>query len=155
MRPREGHDVHIVRGVVDIEPRAEVRWLRDNYDNAIAILTFAEPSEHLRIASEVDVDLYYDDPIEWRIAPSASSFPFQYPPEEQLELIVYRLPSYLYDATALLQWLHDLYRPGQLIGTLDLLNHLNTHIHRSFKYISREALGVQSPNDTLRLGSGT
>ena len=36
MRPREGHDVHIVRGTVDITPKAEVRWLRDNYDNAIA-----------------------------------------------------------------------------------------------------------------------
>ena len=45
MRPREGHDVHIVRGSVDIEPKAEVRWLRDNYDNAITILTFAEPSD--------------------------------------------------------------------------------------------------------------
>jgi len=29
MRPREGHDVHIVRGSIDIEPNAEVRWLRD------------------------------------------------------------------------------------------------------------------------------
>ncbi|KJC47818.1 transglutaminase family protein [Bradyrhizobium sp. LTSP857] len=155
MRPREGHDVHIVRGSVDIEPNAEVRWLRDNYDNAIAVLTFLESSDKLKIASEVDVDLYYDDPIEWRIAPFASSFPFQYPPEEQIELMVYRLPSYLYDATALLGWLHDLYKPGQLIGTLDLLNNLNTHIYQSFKYISRETLGVQSPNETLRLGSGT
>lgn len=155
MRPREGHDVHIVRGSVDIEPNAEVRWLRDNYDNAIAVVTFLELSDTLRIASEVDVDLYHDDPIEWRIAPFASSFPFQYPPEEQLELTVYRLPSYLYDATALLEWLRDLYKPGQLIGTLDLLNNLNTHIYRSFKYVSREALGVQSPNETLRLGSGT
>ena len=85
MRPREGHDVHIVRGAVDIEPKAEVRWLRDNYDNAIAILTFAEPSDTLRVASEVDVDLHYDNPIEWRIAPFARSFPFQYPPEEQID----------------------------------------------------------------------
>ena len=64
MRPREGHDVHIVRGSIDIEPNAEVRWLRDNYDNAIAVVTFLELSDTLRIASEVDVDLYYDDFIE-------------------------------------------------------------------------------------------
>ena len=49
MRPREGHDVHIVRGTVDIEPKANVRWLRDIYDNAIAILTFAEPSSMLPV----------------------------------------------------------------------------------------------------------
>jgi hypothetical protein len=65
-----------VRGAVNIEPKAEVRWLRDIYDNAIAILTFAEPSDKLSVGSEVDVDLYYDDPIEWRIAPFARFSPF-------------------------------------------------------------------------------
>jgi transglutaminase-like putative cysteine protease len=155
MRPREGHDVHIVRGAIDIAPKAQVRWLRDIYDNAIAIVTFEEASDTLRIASEVDVDLYYDDPIEWRIAPYARSFPFQYSPEEHIDLMVYRLPSYPYDGTTLLTWLRELYGPGQVIDTFDLLNNLNTHIYRSFKYDSRDAFGVQLPNDTLRLGSGT
>jgi transglutaminase-like putative cysteine protease len=155
MRPREGHDVHIVRGAVNIEPTAEVRWLRDIYDNAIAVLTFSEPSDKLIVASEVDVDLYYDDPIEWRIAQFARSFPFQYPPEEHIDLMVYRLPSYPYDDTNLLGWLSDLYGPGQLVDTLDLLNNLNTHIYRSFKYDSRDAQGVQLPNETLMRGSGT
>jgi transglutaminase-like putative cysteine protease len=155
MRPREGHDVHIVRGAVNIEPKAEVRWLRDIYDNAIAILTFAEPSDKLSVGSEVDVDLYYDDPIEWRIASFARSFPFQYPPEEHVDLMVYRLPSYPYDDTTLLGWLRDLYGPGQLVDTLDLLNNLNTHIYRSFKYDSRDAQGVQLPNETLMRSSGT
>jgi transglutaminase-like putative cysteine protease len=155
MRPREGHDVHIARGAVDIVPKATVRWLRDIYDNAIAIVTFAEPSDTLRIASEVDVDLYHDDPIEWRIAPYAHSFPFQYEPAEHIDLMIYRLPSYPYDGTTLLTWLRELYSPGQVIDTFDLLNQLNTHIYRSFKYDSRDAFGVQLPNDTLRLGSGT
>jgi len=155
MRPREGHDVHIVRGAVDIAPKATVRWLRDIYDNAIAIVAFEEASETLRIASEVDVDLYYDDPIEWVIAPYARSFPFQYEPTEHIDLMIYRLPSYPYDGTTLLTWLRELYGPGQVIDTFDLLNNLNTHIYRSFKYDSRDAFGVQLPNDTLKLGSGT
>jgi transglutaminase-like putative cysteine protease len=155
MRPREGHDVHIVRGAVDIAPKATVRWLRDIYDNAIAMVAFEEASDTLRIASEVDVDLYYDDPIEWRIAPYARSFPFQYEPAEHIDLMIYRLPSYPYDGTTLLTWLRELYGPGQVIDTFDLLNNLNTHIYRSFKYDSRDAFGVQLPNDTLRLGSGT
>ena len=37
MRPREGHDVHIVRGRLDVEPAASVRWLRDIYSNSIAL----------------------------------------------------------------------------------------------------------------------
>ena len=39
MRPREGHDAHIARARVSVEPKAEVTWLRDAYDNSIAILT--------------------------------------------------------------------------------------------------------------------
>jgi Bacterial transglutaminase-like N-terminal region len=141
MRPREGHDVHIVRGAVDIAPKATVRWLRDIYDNAIAIVAFEEASDTLRIASEVDVDLYCDDPVEWRIAPYARSFPFQYEPAEHIDLMIYRLPSYPYDGTTLLTWLRELYGPGQVIDTFDLLNNLNTHIYRSFKYDSRDAFG--------------
>ena len=155
MRPREGHDVHIVGARVQIEPKAEVRWLRDIYDNSIAILTFEGASDKLSIASEVDVDLYYDTLNEWTIEPFARSFPFQYAPEEHVDLMTYRLPSYPYDGPTLLAWLRDLYEPGQVINTFDLLNNLNTHIYRSFKYDSRDALGVQLPNQTLALGSGT
>jgi transglutaminase-like putative cysteine protease len=115
MRPREGHDVHIVQGRLDVEPTATVRWLRDIYSNSIAILTFTEPSR----------------------------------------LIHYRLPSYPYDGPTLQHWLRDLYRPGQVVGTLELLERLNTHIHQSFAYAHRDDAGVQIPCDTLKRRSGS
>jgi transglutaminase-like putative cysteine protease len=155
LRPREGHDVHIVRGRLDVEPTATVRWLRDIYDNSIAILDFAEPSAKLSILGEVDVDLHDDNPIECLIDPNARLFPFQYAPEEQLELVVYRLPSYPYDGARVQEWLGELCRPGQVVGTLDLLETLNTHIYRSFKYAHREEAGVQLPCDTLARRSGS
>jgi Bacterial transglutaminase-like N-terminal region/Transglutaminase-like superfamily len=155
MRPREGHDAHIARARVKVEPRAEVSWLRDTYDNSIAILTFQAASDKLSVESEVDVDPYYDSLNEWPISPHARSFPFQYPPEEHIDLMVYRLPSYPYDGPMLHGWLQDLYQPGQVVNTLDLLSNLNSHIYRSFKYDSREAHGVQLPNETLTRGSGT
>ena len=155
LRPREGHDVHIARSRLDVEPSAAVRWLRDIYGNSVAVLAFAEPSQKLGISSEVDVDLYDDNPIECLIEPNARFFPFQYAPEEQVELILYRLPSYPYDGPSLQEWLHDLYRPGQVIGTLDLLGKLNTHIYQSLEYAHREEPGVQLPHETLRRGSGS
>jgi transglutaminase-like putative cysteine protease len=155
LRPREGHDLHIARSRLDVEPEAAVRWLRDIYGNSIAILTFTEPSQKLSVLSEVDVDLYYDNPIECLIEPTARSFPFQYAPEEQVELIPYRLPSYPYDGPMLQEWLQNLYRPGQVIGTFDLLGNLNTHIYRSFEYAHREEPGVQLPHETLARGSGS
>jgi transglutaminase-like putative cysteine protease len=155
MRPREGHDVHIVRGRLDVEPAATVRWLRDIYGNSIAVLTFTEPSRRLRVLGEVDVDLRDDSDIECLIDPNASSFPFQYSPEEQIELIQYRLPSYPYDGPTLQHWLRDLYQPGQLVGTFELLERLNTHIYRSFVYGHRDDAGVQIPCDTLKRRSGS
>jgi transglutaminase-like putative cysteine protease len=129
--------------------------LRDTYDNSIAILFFEELSDKLTISSEVDVDLYYDNPVEWPIALFARNFPFQYPPEEHIDLMAYRLPSYPYDGPMLLNWLRALYEPGQVIGTFDLLDRLNTHIFKSLKYVHREETGVQLPNETLQRGSGS
>ncbi len=155
MRPREGHDVWIERGRIEIEPEATVRWLRDIYGNSVAVITFAEPSPTLRILSECDVNLYDDNPIECLIDAGARSFPFQYASVEQVELVPYRLPSYPYDGPALQTWLRDLYSPGQVIETFDLLNRLNTRIFESLRYAERHDPGVQLPHETLALGSGS
>ena len=87
--------------------------------------------------------------------PGARSFPFQYAPNEQVELVPYRLPSYPYDGPALQQWLRGSLPPGQLIDTFELLNELNTHIYESLRYAPRDDPGVQLPHETLALGSGS
>ncbi len=155
LRPREGHDVHIESSRLEIEPEADVRWLRDIYGNSIAILIFAEPARKLSLFSEIDVDLYDDNPIDCLIEPSSRSYPFQYDANEQVELIPYRLPSYPYDSPVVQNWLFDLYSPGQLINTFELLNKLNTRIYEAFKYSRREDPGVQLPCQTLALGTGS
>jgi transglutaminase-like putative cysteine protease len=155
MRPREGHDVRIASARIEIEPTASVRWLRDIEGNSVAILTFVEPAQRLRLLAEVNVDLSDDNPIECLIDPGARSFPFQYPPQEQVELVPYRLPSYPYDGSALHDWLRALYCPGQVIGTFELLNRLNTHIYEALRYTARDDPGVQLPQETLARGSGS
>lgn len=155
MRPREGHDLRIVSGKLEVEPNGSVRWLRDIYGNSIALITFAEPGRKLRVYGEVDVDLPDNGTVECQIDPAAKEFPFQYAPEEQIELIHYRIPSYPYEGARLQKWLHDVYRPGQMIGTFDLLEKLNHHIHASLKYAHREEYGVQLPCDTIARGSGS
>jgi transglutaminase-like putative cysteine protease len=155
MRPREGHDVHIVSSRLDVEPAPTTRWVRDIYGNSIVLLTFAEASQNLSILGEVEVDLDDDNPIECLIDPDARLFPFQYAPEEQVELVHYRLPSYPYEGQRLRHWLSELYRPGQTIGTFELLENLNTKIYRTFAYKHRDDPGVQLPCDTLTNSSGS
>lgn len=155
MRPREGHEVQIAGGRFKIEPAADVRWLRDIYDNAVAVINFTEPGRKLSVFSEVDVDLREEQSAECLIEPGARSFPFQYGPEEQVVLVPYRLPSYPHDGPALQQWLLELYRPGQLIDTFELLNNLNTRIYTSLKYTAHDNPGVQLPCATLAKGGGS
>jgi len=155
LRPREGHDVHIDSSRLEVEPASQIRWLRDIYGNSIAVLTFAEPAKKLAIHAEVDVTLFDDNPLECLIDPHARSYPFQYSANEQMELIPYRVPSYPHDGPALQKWLLDLYQPGELINTFDLLKKLNTRIFEFFRYQHRDEHGVQLPCKTLALGSGS
>ena len=155
MRPREGHDIRILGRRTEIFPEATIRFVRDIYGNSIAILDFKKPADRLLIKVEADIGYIRDTPVEELIEPIAQFFPFQYAPEEQLELVPWRLPSYPYDVTTLAHWLHELYVPGQQIETLDLLANLNSHIFRSFKYVPRDEPGVQMPSETIVRGSGS
>jgi transglutaminase-like putative cysteine protease len=155
LRPREGHDVHIESSVLEIEPQAHVRWHRDIYGNSIAVLNFTKPGTRLSLFSKLVVAHYVENPFDFIIDPHALSYPFQYPTYEQAELIPYRLSSYPRDGEVLRLWLSYLYSPGQLRNTLDLLQSLNTHVYQSFRYVRREEPGVQSPAETIALGTGS
>lgn len=155
VRPREGHDVHIADARLEIEPQAQVRWLRDIYGNSIAVLTFHEPTQHFSLRSDVTVVFHDNGPAECLLEPSAALYPFQYNANEQIEIVPYRLPSYPHDGDAVQKWLLDLYRPGQVVNTWDLLSNLNTRIFESFQYRYRPEYGVQLPCTTLDLGSGS
>lgn len=155
LRPREGHDLHIEASRLEIEPRAEVRWLRDIYGNSIALIDFKEPAAGLSLKSEVDVLLFEESPLECLIDPLAQSYPFQYGANEQIEIVPYRIPSYPHDGPVVQRWLRDLYQPGQLIDTSELLIQLNTRIFETLRYEHREEAGVQLPCQTLALGKGS
>lgn len=155
IRPREGHDIRILGRRAEIFPKATIRFVRDIYGNSIAVVDFEKPADCLRIETEADIAYIRDSPVESLIEPIAQYFPFQYAPEEQLELVSWRLPSYPYDVTTLAHWLQELYVPGQKIETLALLANLNSHIFRSFKYVPRDEAGVQMPSETIARGSGS
>ena len=155
VRPREGHDLHIESSLLVIEPRNRIRWLRDPYGNCIAVVEFAEKSALLKIMSDVVVNHYVHNPLDFVLDPAAQSYPFQYSMEEQPELLPYRLASYPLEGEGVRAWLDSYYQPGQGIGTLDLLTSINRGIFEAFSYQRREEPGVQPPLETLRKGSGS
>ena len=55
---------HIDSAVLQVEPKADIRWFRDIYGNSIAIFNFAERGQKLRVFSEVNVD-HYEQSVEF------------------------------------------------------------------------------------------
>ena len=56
-RPRESHDLRLVRTRLDILPRpTHLRWLHDVFDNSVAIATFGDPTLELRFDSTVTLE---------------------------------------------------------------------------------------------------
>lgn len=155
VRPREGHDLHILGATLGTEPASSARWMRDISGNSVVVLTFQNPAPKLRIVSKVEVEIFDDISPEFLLDPASVLFPFTYAPNEQMDIIPYRIPSYPYDGPEIQNWMQRIYRPGDQSETLTLLENLNREIFQSFRYAHRDEPGVQLPCRTLALGSGS
>lgn len=155
LRPREGHDLRIESSMLKISPAYSIKWYRDVFDNSLAAVTFLQASEQLSIASDVVIQHYEEAPFDFLIEEYAAYYPFSYPQAEWADLAAFQQPVFANDQAVVNQWLIQLgLRQGQW-ETFSLLNTLNQAIYRQFRYQMREAAGVQSPANTLALGSGS
>ena len=155
VRPREGHDIRIESSRLEITPKYSIRWHRDVYGNSVADVDFREPAARLLIVSQVTVQHYEDRPIAVVVADEARRFPFHYDPMEQIDLMIYLLSAYPQDSARVGQWLRDIWKPGENIATIELLDAINQKIVDDIRYEVRELVGVQSPAETLERGMGS
>ena len=155
LRPREGHDIRLESSRLEIGPEFEIRWQRDVYGNSVAIVSFKEPSRELVITSEVVVEHYEDQPLDFVLAEAAQRYPFRYDSIERVDLTPYQLSIYPQDHPVLQEWLSDVCRPNQFIDTVELLTGINNKIVKELGYQMREEPGVQTPSETLSLGRGS
>jgi transglutaminase-like putative cysteine protease len=154
LHPREGHDVRVERMRLTIGPAHHLHWVRDVFDNSIALVDFVEPADRLHIVS--DVVLERDAPFPgqdihdpWRVA-----FPPRYDPLETAITAVYGAPSYVEDVTAVQAWLAKslITDPDDAEGSMLALCRA---IGRAVAYERRSEKGVQSPAATIARRSGS
>jgi transglutaminase-like putative cysteine protease len=155
VRPREGHDIRIESSKLNITPNYKIRWQRDIYGNSVALVDFLDNSRILEIKSEVIVQHYEEQPLEFALDESALHYPFQYNPLEQIDLMPYQFAVFPRDFPVLQEWSKDICRPGKLMKSTVLLDALNKAISSHFEYQMREEPGVQSPQQTIEKGSGS
>lgn len=155
LRPRESHTLRIESSTLAIHPEHTIRWHRDALDNSVASVSFLAPSNSLRIASNVSVEMYEDAPLDFLVADDAVTYPFDYAQEEQPDLAAFRQSVYVQDRLAVNQWLVSLGCLQGPIETFVLLDRMNRDIASRSVYQAREAPGVQSPALTLSNRSGS
>ena len=155
IRPRSGHDIRIEHSSLVISPNATVKWHRDIYGNSVASVTFSEMASRLSIVSDVLLQHYEVEPLDFLVDEKAVMFPFHFDPMERVDLIPYQTLCFPSDSLVLREWVQQFWRPGQVIETYVLLDNINKAIVRNFTYHMREEPGVQRPADTLARGAGS
>ncbi|MEJ1158945.1 transglutaminase family protein [Prosthecomicrobium sp. N25] len=153
LRPRDGIAIQVQACKVEVSPAASLSWSVDVCGNAVATATFATPTDHLVIDSDVLVGLSTPPWPVFDIAYAAQSYPFRYSDEDWTDLGALALPQYEDPAGRLLAWAQGFVAPGRT-DTLSLLMDLNLGIGRRIAYQSREDEGTQSPLQTLDRGWG-
>ena len=155
LRPREGHDIRVQSSRLEISPEYQIRWKRDVYGNSVAVVDFLKAAADLVINSEVVVEHYEEEPLQFVLEDNARSFPFLYDPSEQIDLAPYQSAVFPQDQAVLKEWIAELWNPGLGVDTITLLTSVNRKIANELQYQMREEPGVQSPAQTLSMRTGS
>ncbi len=128
-----------------------VNWQQDPHGNWLARHVFPEKANHLRIEVDLTADMAVVNPFDFFIEPHAEEFPFAYAAED-LDDLAPCLASGP-QGPAFEAYLEAI--PRERMRTVDFLVELNTRLHRDIRYMIRMETGVQTPEETLSLRSGS
>ncbi|MEJ0094134.1 MAG: transglutaminase family protein [Methylocella sp.] len=128
-----------------------VNWQQDPHGNWQARFVFPEKVTEFKVEVDLTADLAVINPFDFFIEPYAEQFPFAYEPDLRAELSPYlqldplgpRLAAYI---AAL---------PKDPVHVVTFLVDLNARLQKSIRYVIRMEPGVQTPEETLELGSGS
>lgn len=155
LRPREGHDIRIASSKLNVQPDHTMKWYRDIYGNSVGVLHLKEPASQLNIESEIVIEHYETNPLDFLVDERAVTFPFPFEPGERLDLLPYCTHTWPNETKTLATWVSRFWIPGQSIETYILLDQMNKAIVSEFGYGMREEPGVQSTATTLQLKTGS
>ena len=128
-----------------------INWQQDPHGNWLARLIFPNKSTELKIEVDLTVDLDVYNPFDFFVEDYATSFPFTYEPDLEKELAPYLETEPV--GPLLAAFLADL--PKGPAGTANYLVDLNIRLSQFVHYLIRLEPGVQSPEETLALRSGS
>jgi uncharacterized protein (DUF2126 family) len=144
-----------------LSPRPHfINWQQDPHGNYLARIVFPEKARELTIEIDLVAEMSVLNPFDFFLEPSAETVPFRYEAWLHKELAPYLEVT---AAGPLFQQLVATLAPACDTGTsraearatVDFLVDLNRRLANDIRYIIRLEPGVQAPEDTLALGSGS
>src|SRR6202166_2548824 len=130
-----------------------MNWQQDPYGNLRARLVFPQKSRYFSVEVDLVADMTVINPFDFFLEKYAEESPFEYD-----RVLRRELSPYLRKRRAgpkLQELIAESRRTDNKIRTNDYLVELNQRIQKCVKYLIRMEPGVQSPEKTLTLGSGS
>ena len=128
-----------------------INWQQDPHGNWLARLVFPEKTTEFRIEVDLLAEMAVYNPFDFFVESYAEKYPFAYTPELAVELAPYLVteptgPEF------------EAYLAGIDRGEMPIVDFLvavNQRLSQDIRYVIRMEPGVQEPNDTLTLASGS
>jgi len=152
LRPAPHSRTPILSYSLNITPAKHfINWQQDPQANYLARLVFPEKTREFRVEVDLVAELSVINPFDFFPEPYAAKFPFKYEAAQQEELRPYLETM---KATRLVRQLLDAI-PRKPMPSVDFLVDINRRVQRLVGYVIRMEPGVQTPEETLKLASGS
>ncbi|MBT9506827.1 DUF2126 domain-containing protein [Rhodoferax sp.] len=128
-----------------------INWQQDPFSNYQGRLVFPNKTREFKVTVDLVVEMAVYNPFDFFLEPSAEKFPFKYEALLAQELAPYLATDHL--TKRLKACLACIDRKKR--RSIDFLVDVNQLVHKAIRYTIRMEPGVQSPDETLKLGSGS
>lgn len=169
LRPREGHFDRLESLSVTTSPESDLHWYQDIFGNTIARAEFAEEAAELVITSEFVIRKMVPShhrietvpnptdghAIEPEPEPIDVPFPAWFPGIEEVASYLYRQSVFPPEVETIRHWVLGLDLLPNAGERAPIFHRLANAINEQIGYRRRESPGVQTPAETLRLGTGS
>ena len=152
LRPAPHSRTRVLAHTLKVSPNVHfVNHQQDPYGNWLARFVFPEPVTEFKIEVDLTADMTVYNPFDFFVEESAEKWPFDYPDDLREDLVIYRTPAK--PGPKLKAFLKTL--PRATDKTIDFLVALNQHVSQVVEYTIRMEPGVQTPEETLDVKSGS
>src|SRR6516225_3505559 len=152
LRPAPHSRTPVTSYSLRIEPKDHfINWQQDPFGNFLARLVFPKQTRRFSLEVSLAADVTVVNPFDFFLEPYAERFPFRYEQQEERELKPFLEPAPL--GPRLQKFLASIDRSETRIA--DFLVNLNQRLQRDIRYLIRMEPGIQTPDETLELQSGS